>query len=67
MDVWMMFHGLSPCVQDAEEADIGSEMPGVSRHLEHRIGTGLIEQVVNESLVAEGQCRELVGVKTTWK
>ena len=50
-----MFHGLSLCVQDAEEADIRSKMPWVSCHLEHRIGTGLIEQVVNESLVAEHQ------------
>src|SRR5215469_3192308 len=41
VNVWMPLQGLSPGVQDAQEADLGSEMLGVGRDFEQRFRTGL--------------------------
>ena len=57
----MSFQVLTPGVKYAKEADLCSEVLGVTGHLEHGFGASPVEQVVDESLVAEGQRRELMG------
>ena len=57
----MLLQVLSPRMQDAKEAYIGSEVPGAACHLEHGFGTRAIEQIVDDSLVPECQRREIVG------
>jgi hypothetical protein len=42
----MVLQGLTPRVQDAKEASLGSEMLGVTCHLEHGFGAGLVDQVL---------------------
>jgi hypothetical protein len=57
----MVLYGLTPGVQDAKKTYIGSEVPGVASHLEHGFGAGRVEQIVEDSLVAEYQRREFMG------
>ena len=52
---------LVPSMQHAEEADIGSQEFRVARDLEQCLGTGVEQQVVNHSLVLEGQWGQFVG------
>jgi hypothetical protein len=40
---------LSPGVQDAEEADPGSEMPGIGCNFKHGLGGGAEEQIVEQA------------------
>ena len=44
VNVWMPLQGLSPGVQDAQEADLGSEMLGIGRDFEQRFRAGLEEE-----------------------
>lgn len=46
VEVRMQAQVLSPGVQDAEETDPGSEMPGVSCDFKHGLGGGTEEQIV---------------------
>jgi hypothetical protein len=43
---------LPPGVQNAEEADLGSEVPGVGRNLEHGLSAGAKEQIVEQPWIA---------------
>ena len=43
---------LSPGVQNAEEADLGSEVPGVGGNLEHGLSAGAKEQIVEQPWIA---------------
>lgn len=52
---------LSPGMQYAEQADVGSRMLGVAGHLKQRRGTGAEEQVVEQPLVLQHQGRQLMG------
>ena len=46
MEMRMQAQVLSPGVQNAEEADPGSEMPGVGCDFKHGLGAGAEEQIV---------------------
>jgi hypothetical protein len=61
MHVRMMLKVLSPGVQHAEEADLSSKVLRIACHLQHGCGAGRVKQIIDDSLVAEGQCGEFVG------
>ena len=46
MEVRMQAQVLSPRMQNAEESDPGSEMPGVGCDFKHGLGAGAEEQIV---------------------
>ena len=46
VEVRMQAQVLSPGVQNAEEADLGSEVPGVGCDFKHGLGAGAEEQIV---------------------
>ena len=52
---------LSPGVQNAEEADLGSEVLGVGRNFEHGLGAGAEEQIVEQPWIALTERVQLVG------
>jgi len=51
----------TPGVQDGEESDLGSEAPGIGRHFEQGLGTGLEQQVEEWPGRSEGQRVQFVG------
>jgi hypothetical protein len=53
VDVRMMLQSLVPGVQHAEEANLGTEMPGIVGDLKQGLSTGMKEQVVNQPLVLQ--------------
>ena len=55
------FQVLTPGVQDPEEADVCSEVLRVACHFEHGCGARTVEQVIDDSLVPQGQRGEFVG------
>src|ERR1019366_5107584 len=57
----MMLEVLSPGMQYAEQADVGSQVLGVASNIEHGGGTGAEEQVVEQPLVLQHQGRHLMG------
>ena len=61
MHVGMADEGLPPRVEDAEEADPGTEMPGGRGHLEERVGAGAKQQLVDQRGVATAQDVERMG------
>src|ERR1700691_3897393 len=61
MHVRVMLKVLAPGVQYSEEADLGSEVLRIARHLKHGFGAGRVEQIIDDSLVAEGQCGKFMG------
>jgi hypothetical protein len=56
-------------MQNAEEADPGSEVLGVGRNFEHGLSAGAEEQVIKQPLVLEVRIVDSScgSVKTTWK
>lgn len=48
VEVRMQAEVLSPGMQNAQEADPGSEMPGVGCDLKHGLGAGAEEQIVEK-------------------
>jgi len=60
MHVGMMLKVLSPGVQHSQETDLGSKVLRVACHLQHGFGAGRVEQIIDDSLVAEGQCGEFM-------
>ena len=52
VEMRMQSEVLSPGVQNAEEADLGSEVLGVDRNLEHGLSAGAKEQIVKHPWVA---------------
>jgi hypothetical protein len=56
----MMLQVLSPGMQNAEQSDVGTQMLRVASDLEERRGTGAKEQVVEQPLVLQHECRELM-------
>ena len=52
---------LSPGVQNAEEADLGSEVFGVGRNFEHGLSAGAEEQIVEQPRIALTERVQLVG------
>ena len=49
----MKLQALIPAMEHAEEADLGTEMPGIARNLKQGLSAGMEEQVVDESLVLQ--------------
>ena len=52
---------LSPGVQNAEEADLGSEVLGVGRNFKHGLSAGAEKQIVEQPWVALTERVQLVG------
>ena len=55
MDMGMKLEFLVPGVEHAEEADLGSEMSGVTRYLQERFGAGTKQQTIDQFFVLQGQ------------
>jgi len=55
VDVRMMLQSLVPGVQHAEEANLGTEMPGIVGNLEQSLSTGMKQQVIDHLLVLQGE------------
>ena len=55
VDVRMMLQSLVPGVQHAEEANLGTEMPGIVGDLEQSLSTGMKQQVIDHLLVLQGE------------
>ena len=49
MNMRMMFEFLIPGVEHTEEADLGAEMFGIASDFEEGFGTGLQQEMVEES------------------
>ena len=54
---------LSPGMQNAEEADLGSEVLGVGRNLEHGLSAGAKEQIVEQPWVSADRAGSTVGAR----
>src|SRR5580700_1147748 len=54
----MMLQSLVPGMEHAEEADLGSKMPGIASDLQQSCSTGVKQQVVDQPLVLQCQRRE---------
>lgn len=61
VEMRMQSQVLSPGVQNAEEADFGSEVLGVGRNFEHGLSAGAEEQIVEQPWVALTERVQLVG------
>src|ERR1039458_7297950 len=53
VDMGMKLQALIPGVQHAEEANLGTEMPGIASDLKQGLGAGMKQQVVNQPLVLQ--------------
>src|SRR5271165_3300596 len=61
VDVGMMLKVLSPGMEHAEEADVGSQALGIASQFEHRRRAGAVEQIVEPPLVLQEQSGEFMG------
>ena len=61
VEMRMQSQVLSPGVQNAEEADLGSEVLGVGRNFEHGLSAGAEEQIVEQPWIALAERVQLVG------
>ena len=61
VEMRMQSQVLSPGVQNAEEADLGPEVLGVSRNFEHGLSAGAEEQIVEQPWMALTERVQLVG------
>src|SRR6267143_6312532 len=59
MDMGMEPEFLTPSMQHGEEADFRAEVPGIASDFEKGFRTGAEQQIVDDFLVRQGQCREL--------
>jgi hypothetical protein len=57
MHVRVMLELLIPGGEQAKEADLSAEMPGVASDFEKCFGTGLEQEMVQEFLVLQGEWR----------
>ena len=55
VDMRMMLQFLVPGVEDAEETDLGAQMPRMARDFEQGLGAGAEQQIVDDLLVLQGQ------------
>ena len=61
VEMRMQSQVLSPGMQNAEEADLGSEVLGVGRNFEHSLSAGAEEQIVEQPWIALTERVQLVG------
>ena len=59
MDMRMKFELLIPGVQHAEEADLRTEMFGITCDFQKRFRTGAKQEIVDDLLILQGQWRQL--------
>jgi hypothetical protein len=59
--VGVMLQLLIPGVEDAEEADLGAEMPGICGDLDQRLGARAEQQAIDQFFVLQGERRQLMG------
>jgi len=68
VDMGMMLKALSPGMEHAEEADLGTEVAGITSNFKQRRGTGAEEQIVSSRLFCRMSAENSWGrVKTMWK
>ena len=60
MHVRVMFEFLIPGVEHTEEADLRAEMFGIASDFEESCGTGLQQEMVQESFVLQGERRQFM-------
>src|SRR5713101_6851005 len=60
MNVWMRLQGLSPSVQDAEEADLGTEMLCIRGDFQQSGSSGIEQELEQDLLVLPDQRDERV-------
>jgi len=60
VEMRMQLQVLPPGMQNAEKADLGSEVLGVCRNFEHGLGAGAEEQIVEQPWVALAERVQLV-------
>ena len=61
VNMGMMLQLLIPRMQNAEEADLGAEAPGVCGNFDERLCAAAEQQSVDHFFVLQGQWRQLVG------
>ena len=62
----MMLQSLVPSVEHAEEADLGSKVPGIAGDLQQSCSAGMKQQVVDQTFILQGERASSRGrVKTT--
>ena len=54
----MMLQSLVPSVEHAEEADLGSKMPGIAGDLQQSCSTGVKQQVIDQPFILQGELSE---------
>jgi hypothetical protein len=59
VDMGMKLEFLVPGVEHTEEADLGSEMAGVTRHFQERFGAGTKQQTIDQFFVLQSQGSQL--------
>src|SRR5882724_3420630 len=55
VDMRMMLQSLVPGMDHAEEANLGSKVPGIAGDLEQSCSTGMKQQVIDQTLVLQCQ------------
>lgn len=58
VDVGVVFQFLSPCMENAEESDLGAEMFGIASDLDQRFSAGTEQEAIDESFVLECKRRQ---------
>ena len=58
MNMRMMFQLLVPSVEDTEEADLGTQMPGMASDFQQGLGAGAKQQIVENLFVLQRQGRQ---------
>ena len=66
VDVWMALQGLAPGVENAQESDLGAEVPPVGGDFGQGCGAGVEQQLKKQLLVLPDQGSQSVG-KTKYK
>src|SRR5450432_4254664 len=59
--MWMQSQVLSPGVQNAQEADLGSKILGVGRNFKHGLSAGTEEQIVEQPWITLTERIQQVG------
>ena len=53
VDMGMMLQSLVPGMEHAEEADLGSKMPGIASHLQQSCSTAVKQQVIDQPFILQ--------------
>lgn len=61
VNVGVVLQFLVPGVKNAEEADFGTEIPGICGDLDQRLGARAAQQAIDQFFVLQGERRQLMG------